>query len=162
MKILMLGWELPPHNSGGLGVACLNLSKALAKMGADIDFVVPYESDHHFDYMNVLSATHVDPLFRYGGASNGAYESKNIEKQIFPEANCEGLVSIRDIQKNYIRFVERYLMQFKPDVVHAHDWLTYEAGILAKKNFGRWRTIKSPLKSNAVSAIRDMFFHPMN
>ena len=67
----MLGWELPPHNSGGLGVACLNLSKALAKMGADIDFVVPYESDHHFDYMNVLSATHVDPLFRYGGASNG-------------------------------------------------------------------------------------------
>jgi glycosyltransferase involved in cell wall biosynthesis len=27
-------------------------------------------------------------------------------------------------------------MQFKPDVVHAHDWLTYEAGILAKKNFG--------------------------
>ena len=132
----MLGWELPPHNSGGLGVACLNLSKALAKMGADIDFVVPYESDHHFDYMNVLSATHVDPLFRYGGASNGSYESKNIEKQIFPEANCEGLVSIRDIQKNYIRFVERYLMQFKPDVVHAHDWLTYEAGILAKKNFG--------------------------
>ena len=27
-------------------------------------------------------------------------------------------------------------MEFKPDVVHAHDWLTYEAGILAKKNFG--------------------------
>ena len=130
----MLGWELPPHNSGGLGVACLNLSKSLAKMGADIDFVVPYESDHHFDYMNVLSATHVDPLFRYGGGS--AYESKNIEEKRFQEANCEGLVSIRDIQKNYIHFVENYLMQFKPDVVHAHDWLTYEAGILAKKNFG--------------------------
>jgi glycosyltransferase involved in cell wall biosynthesis len=27
-------------------------------------------------------------------------------------------------------------MQFKPDLVHAHDWLTYEAGILAKKNYG--------------------------
>ena len=27
-------------------------------------------------------------------------------------------------------------MEFKPDLVHAHDWLTYEAGILAKKNFG--------------------------
>ncbi len=132
----MLGWELPPHNSGGLGVACLNLSKALAKMGADIDFVVPYESDHHFDYMNVLSATHVDPLFRYGGKIGSAYESKNVEVKCFQEANCEGLVSIRDIQKNYIRFVENYLMQFKPDVVHAHDWLTYEAGILAKKNFG--------------------------
>jgi glycosyltransferase involved in cell wall biosynthesis len=46
------------------------------------------------------------------------------------------MCSIRDIQKNYIRFVEQYLMHFKPDLVHAHDWLTYEAGILAKKNFG--------------------------
>ena len=26
----MLGWELPPYNSGGLGVACLQLSRALA------------------------------------------------------------------------------------------------------------------------------------
>ena len=76
----MLGWELPPHNSGGLGVACLNLSKSLAKIGADIDFVVPYEAEHHFDYMNVLSATHIDPLFRYGGS---AYDSKNIGEKRF-------------------------------------------------------------------------------
>ncbi len=129
----MLGWELPPHNSGGLGVACLNLSKSLAKLGADIDFVVPYEAEHHFSYMKVLSATPVDPLFRYGGG--GAYDS-DIEEKHFRSANCKELVSIRDIQKNYIRFIEQYLMQFKPDVVHAHDWLTYEAGILAKKNFG--------------------------
>ena len=45
MKILMLGWELPPHNSGGLGVACLNMARALAGQGADIDFVVPYGLD---------------------------------------------------------------------------------------------------------------------
>ena len=44
MKILMLGWELPPNNSGGLGVACQHLSEALAKQGVDIDFVVPYEA----------------------------------------------------------------------------------------------------------------------
>ena len=79
MKILMLGWELPPHNSGGLGVACLNLSKSLAKLGADIDFVVPYESDHHLNYMNVLSAMDIDPLIHYGGA----YESKGIEVKKF-------------------------------------------------------------------------------
>ena len=41
MNILMLGWELPPHNSGGLGVACYHLSKALAAAGASIDFVLP-------------------------------------------------------------------------------------------------------------------------
>jgi glycosyltransferase involved in cell wall biosynthesis len=27
-------------------------------------------------------------------------------------------------------------MEYKPDVVHAHDWLTFEAGVLAKKNYG--------------------------
>lgn len=128
----MLGWELPPHNSGGLGVACLNLSKSLAKMGADIDFVVPYEADHDLNYMNVISAVEIDPLIRYGGA----YESKDIEVKKFHNSNTRQFLSIRDIQKSYCEFVERYLMEFKPDVVHAHDWLTYEAGILAKKNYG--------------------------
>ena len=128
----MLGWELPPHNSGGLGVACLNLSKSLAKMGADIDFVVPYEAEHHLDYMNVLSACEIDPLIRYGGA----YESKEIETKKFHQAKTQQNLSIRDIQKSYCDFVNKYLMNHKPEVVHAHDWLTYEAGILAKKNFG--------------------------
>lgn len=128
----MLGWELPPHNSGGLGVACLNLSKSLAKMGADIDFVVPYEAEHHLEYMNVLSACEIDPLIRYGGA----YESKEIETKKFHQAKTQQNLSIRDIQKSYCEFVNKYLMEHKPEVVHAHDWLTYEAGILAKKNFG--------------------------
>ncbi|MGD8316615.1 MAG: glycosyltransferase [Myxococcales bacterium] len=41
MKILMLGWEYPPHISGGLGTACEGLTNALAKRGIQIDFVVP-------------------------------------------------------------------------------------------------------------------------
>ncbi len=133
MKILMLGWELPPHNSGGLGVACLHLSKSLAKMGADIDFVVPYEAEHHLKHMRVLSALKIDPLFRYGG---GAYESERIEEKLFEHKETKKTMSIRDVQHTYCEFVQRYLMEFKPDLVHAHDWLTYEAGILAKKNFG--------------------------
>ena len=133
MKILMLGWELPPHNSGGLGVACLQLSKALAKMGAQIDFVVPYEADHAVDHMKILAATRIDPLYRYGGS---AYASEKIEEKLFKVFSETEMMSIRDIQKCYCEFVERYLMEFKPDFVHAHDWLTYEAGILAKKNFG--------------------------
>ena len=108
----MLGWELPPHNSGGLGVACLNLSKSLAKMGADIDFVVPYKSDHHFDYMNVLSATTINPKYislivpaRWYAGGKGLDEFRNtmlsdkrLEKIIdypnpkdcFPTANISG------------------------------------------------------------------------
>ena len=135
----MLGWELPPHNSGGLGVACLNLSRALAKDGCDIDFVVPYEAEHKdIDFMRVLSASHLDPLFRFG---IGAYDSDKIEELLVPDVHIPGAisqdqVSIRQIQKTYCDFVENYLMEYKPDLVHAHDWLTFEAGVLAKKNFG--------------------------
>jgi hypothetical protein len=38
----MLGWELPPHNSGGLGVACYHMAKALANTGVAFEFVVPF------------------------------------------------------------------------------------------------------------------------
>lgn len=68
MKIMMLGWELPPHNSGGLGVACLQLSKALARAGADINFILPYRLNHTYDFMKVLSAVDVDPKkYSFGG-----------------------------------------------------------------------------------------------
>lgn len=130
----MLGWELPPHNSGGLGVACFNMAKALSREGAHIDFVVPYEASHpDIDFMEVLSATHLDPIYRYGG---GAYASLQLFEKIIPSPQDNSPVSIREVQHQYCDFVENYLELHQPDVAHAHDWLTYEAGILAKKQHG--------------------------
>src|SRR5271170_1015831 len=37
----MLGWEFPPSVSGGLGVACYGLAKALNSTGVDVLFVLP-------------------------------------------------------------------------------------------------------------------------
>lgn len=134
MKILMLGWELPPHNSGGLGIACLNMARALTKEGVDIDFVVPYTAAHtKTSFMKILPATSLDPIYRYGG---GAYESLNVFEKNIPSADHKMHFSIRDVQKEYCDYVEKYLKTNSPDIVHAHDWLTYEAGMLAKKEFG--------------------------
>ena len=134
MKILMLGWELPPHNSGGLGIACLNMARALSREGANIDFVVPYTAEHpDIKFMNVISATRLDPIYRYGG---GAYENLRILEKTIPTVDKNKLVSIRDVQKEYCEFIGRYLIKNTPDIVHAHDWLTYEAGMIAKKEFG--------------------------
>ncbi|MBK1792517.1 glycosyltransferase family 4 protein [Persicirhabdus sediminis] len=41
-RVLMLGWEYPPAVSGGLGVACFGLVKALEKL-AEVDLVVPMD-----------------------------------------------------------------------------------------------------------------------
>ena len=41
MRILMFGWEFPPHVSGGLGTACFGITKALAGSGHTISFFIP-------------------------------------------------------------------------------------------------------------------------
>lgn len=130
----MLGWELPPHNSGGLGVACFNMAKALANQGADIDFVVPYQAKHpKTNFMKVLNATSLDPIHRYG---NGAYTSLQLFDEAIPNPNDSNLISIREVQQEYCEYIEHYLMsEEKPDIIHAHDWLTYEAGMMAKKEY---------------------------
>lgn len=126
----MLGWELPPHNSGGLGVACLNMARALSRQGADIDFVVPYSAEHPgINFMHIVAALSIDPLYRYGG---GAYESLRLLEKIIPAHHSAGLLSIRDVQHEYCDFIAKEAAGTHPDVIHAHDWLTYEAGLIAK------------------------------
>jgi len=93
MNILMLGWELPPHNSGGLGVACYHMSKALALQGAKIDFVIPYAAEHpNVDFMKIHSATPLSPLERYG---LGAYDSKMLLERNLTEADADDLQKLR-------------------------------------------------------------------
>ena len=41
MKAFMLGWEFPPHISGGLGTACYGMTKGLAEVGVQVCFVLP-------------------------------------------------------------------------------------------------------------------------
>lgn len=127
----MLGWELPPHNSGGLGVACYHISKALALQGAKIDFVVPYSAKHPgIDFMNIHSATKLTPLERYG---LGAYDSKTVFSENLSSADANNLKDMRGVQKRYVQFVETLVKTCKPDAIHAHDWLTMEAGMRAKE-----------------------------
>lgn len=126
----MLGWELPPHNSGGLGVACYHMSKALSIAGANIDFVVPYSAPHrNINFMKIHHATTLSPLERYG---LGAYDSQTVYKDL-SDADINDLKDMRGVQKRYVKFVERLVTRRKFDAIHAHDWLTMEAGIRAKE-----------------------------
>lgn len=127
----MLGWELPPHNSGGLGVACYYMSKAISQEGASIDFVLPYEAEHDIDFLTIHSATELSPLHRNG---MGAYYQCNCSST--DKCDHQSLNDLRGVQQQYGQYVEQLVNKVKPQVIHAHDWLTMEAGVIAKKATG--------------------------
>jgi glycosyltransferase involved in cell wall biosynthesis len=63
MKVLMLGWEYPPHISGGLGTACEGLTTALADKGIEIDFLVPkLYGEENAPHMQLLGAASAAPM----------------------------------------------------------------------------------------------------
>lgn len=127
----MLGWELPPHNSGGLGVACFQLCKSLAERGASIEFILPYQAQHNAHFMKVTAAqpqTAVELL-----ASGIAYDSY---KYIHPDGTIEW-VDIFAQAKAYEKAVEKLVEFAEFDVIHAHDWLTFRAALRAKEQTGK-------------------------
>ncbi len=128
----MLGWELPPHNSGGLGVACLNLCEALAANGADIHFIVPYEADHSaISFMRVSSAIPVSVTEMQ--KSGIAYDSLKYEKGLGHEEQ----INLFNYHQLYEGSMERIVTLGEFDVIHAHDWLTMRAAMRAKQLSGK-------------------------
>jgi glycosyltransferase involved in cell wall biosynthesis len=82
MKVLMLGWEYPPHIAGGLGTACEGLTKALAEQGVSIHFVVPKMfGDEQVDHM--LFSQVAQPLHVVSPKSKQA-TTENLEKSEIP------------------------------------------------------------------------------
>lgn len=126
----MLGWELPPHNSGGLGIACYQLCKALAKRDLDIEFVLPYRADHGIDFMEVTAAhpQGVAEVVRAGIA----YDSYKYIR----EDGREEWLNIHEQQALYEQTVARITEEKEFDIVHAHDWLTFRAALRIKEQRG--------------------------
>ena len=128
----MLGWELPPHNSGGLGVACYQLTKALSKKGVDIEFILPYTADYSYiDFMKVNAAhpQDVEQILKGGIAYDSfKYIKKNGDVQWVDMIGQSAL---------YEDAVGRIAEVAEFDVIHAHDWLTCRAGLRAKMVSGK-------------------------
>ena len=170
MKVLMFGWEFPPHITGGLGTACSGLTKSLLKQGVNIIFVAPkLYGDEDKSSMNLINASDItvnikDILlqkywenFTYLEVSSNLvpYTSPEEFTKLF-ETNDEHtdeeentIFSSRyefsgKYGSNLMEEVSRYALVASQiamnndfDVIHAHDWLTYSAGIAAKKISGK-------------------------
>ncbi len=171
MKVLMFGWEFPPHISGGLGTACFGLTKGLAKLNeVDVIFVVPKAfGDEDPTSVHLIGANQVpvsqkeiqfentqqkidyfeveSKLVPYVGEEefwklkSGKYskETRFVQtdegyKIEFTGKYGDGL--IQEI-KNYALVAEIIAKNNQFDIIHAHDWLTFPAGMAAKKISGK-------------------------
>ena len=150
MKILMLGWEFPPFNSGGLGTACEGLTKGLCANDINVTFVLPKATPGDAPkHLKLIVANNVyldsDKLkFMEVNSLLVPYISSDEYNERIKSKAClkEGDMSARadDIYGNNLyEEVYRYSEKLKLiaafedfDVIHAHDWMTYPAAIKAK------------------------------
>ena len=219
MKVLMFGWEFPPHITGGLGTACYGLTKAMSSFDdMDITFVVPKAyGDEDTSVADIKSAENVEvdmevitekqnriktqieslhsskisqtkqiediyekikyieiqslikPYLSPEEFEKYLQEEKITERALF--VNKEGKIVyyvdgqevelelpsdyFRSENKTFLRFSGKYgksLMnevsnyaiianelakKEEFDIIHAHDWLTYLAGVAAKQVSGK-------------------------
>lgn len=166
MKVLALTWEFPPVITGGLGMACYGIVKALLKHGTQVELVMPAKRKAYFSLKKAGDADILPVVF----ADVGKYENpqahlstEELRKiigspisayyrltQSNPGFIFEGLkISNPDTFKNLLQTLgdDHYLFRqvkyytemavdigkhLDFDIIHAHDWLTYPAGMMLK------------------------------
>ena len=164
MKVLMLGWEFPPHISGGLGTACFGMTKALVSRDVEVLFVLPrFRGGREESHVRLFAASEVpvptgyfeeETFFkgldvRVGDAmlrpymTGGEYETY---LQWFTEKRERfGYLELTgDYGRDLVTEVMRYAVAVSVlaatetfDVIHAHDWLTVFAALHARRLSGK-------------------------
>jgi len=179
MKILMFTWEFPPLISGGLGMACYGMVKALLGLGIKIDLVLPTKEMVYFPLreesdVDTLPTVFMDPVLHkefstrtFSTASERleyigitsipetyfqladmrhfvsrfqkeylVSEIVSLEEHEIWEDMTAHLIGDEDLMRKvqeYTMRAERFARELDYNLIHAHDWLTYPSGMLARK-----------------------------
>ncbi len=172
MRVLMFGWEFPPHIAGGLGTACKGIVEGLARNDVQTLFVMPSASgDEDQSCTTIINASDVavahatETVDEFLNNVKFINVDSNIVPYVDPEEYYQAIEMMKKEQRtettvgfgqkfkfsgkygaNLLEEVSRYAqvggtiaMQHDGefDVIHAHDWLTYLAGIAAKELTGK-------------------------
>lgn len=132
----MFGWEFPPYNSGGLGTACYGLTKGLSNHGAKVTFVLPKHYPRmKSDFVKLISAD--IKVIGVNSLLMGYMDCDGYNKTIKQQGMAGNLnIYGKNLFEEVYRYSEKARLiarSEKHDVIHAHDWMTYQAGIAAKR-----------------------------
>ncbi len=150
----MLGWEFPPHISGGLGTACQGLVEGVTHQGVDVLFVLPRaEGDERAGSAEILGCNRFDepaspePPARFetivvpstltpyaSPAPRTAASATQTGPAPFTGGYGPGLL---DEVARYAEVVGEIARTASFDVIHAHDWMTFPAAAAIAAESGK-------------------------
>lgn len=161
MKVLMFGWEFPPHILGGLGTASYGLTKGMSKQeDMEITFCIPRPwGDEDQSFLRIIGMNSTPVVWRdvnwdYVKNRIGGYMDPqlyyNLRDHIYADfnylhTNDLGCIdfsgcypeNLHEEINNYSIVAGVVARQQEFDIIHSHDWLTYPAGIHAKQVSGK-------------------------
>jgi len=172
MRVLMFGWEFPPHISGGLGTASYGLTKGIVSLkDTEVIFVVPKAwGDEDQSAVRLIGANNIPVAYRrvYYHGLKREITTYEVQSEIIPYTDPEEFwkltkkreelqksILVHTNQEGKIDFTGRYngnlldeiykysivaavlASELEFDIIHAHDWLAYPAGISAMEVSGK-------------------------
>ena len=161
MKVLMFGWEFPPHILGGLGTASYGLTQGMSMQeDMEITFCIPKPwGDEDQSFLKIIGMNSTPVVWRdvnwdYVNSRVGGYMNPQdyyeLRDHIYADfnylhTNDLGCIefsgrypdNLQEEINNYSIVAGVVARQQQYDIIHSHDWLTYPAGIHAKQISGK-------------------------
>lgn len=137
MRVLTFGWDFPPSRNGGLGVACYGLTRELTESGVEVIFVLPRQQKvigkPRFIFADATSKVKVREI----SSELKPYHAGNSLVYFIAGYDTDGrpIIKSRTILEeahNFARQASFIAEEEDFDLIHAHDWTSYLAGVSAK------------------------------
>lgn len=142
MRVLTFGWEFPPVKNGGLGVACYGLTRELLDSGVEVIFVLPKTQDTQgrarflfADDERLLKIINTDVSLKPYLQSDSL-----VSVIVGYDSTGKPIIRSRTVIEEAHRFAHQASLIAQTeefDVIHAHDWTSYLAGVAAKQVSGK-------------------------
>ncbi len=158
MRVLMFGWEFPPSISGGLGVACEGLVRGLLELDTEVSLVLPRRAvATPIENLRIIPASDGErAALGRRGRGRPSLRVRRIATPLRPYMTAALYEDERrpgarpgkrfggnygpDLPREVLRYAAaaaRIASRESFDVIHAHDWLTFLAGVEARRASGK-------------------------
>ena len=155
----MFGWEFPPKIYGGLAVASYGITKGLSLQGdVETTFCMPKPTGEEENFLNIIGMNQVPIVWRdvnydylksrlstmspeqYYALRDHIYS--DFSYMHVNDLGCMDFAggypgNLHEEINNFSIIAGVVARQQEFDIIHAHDWLTYPAGVHAKMVSGK-------------------------